>query len=973
MPNAGVITIRMKAGTAEFFADMEQSKAKIREFGSEFGRAGAAGVSGIQATSGALRVMEGNLNNNIRAAERFLTNIVGIGPALQAIFPVVGGIAFLGILEHLSTKAYEFYTRMRDAGEKASGAFRQMNDGLRLTNDELQLVNDRLDNDIAKLEGRRQNTLAIALDDARIRADKLEESLNRALSTTTKLLNENQSNWFIKLVTGEPGATGDKLIQSIGGYTGEGGFNEEISSRMDKFRDDLGRVNNLKERDAVVTAAQTEVLDEYNKKLKEVHDELIRRFEARVGGPLPMENEESVITGKEGPEVERALVIMRSLQEQRQQTVLEFANASKEATDNALHAANTAAKPGEVYSDEVAKLQAQIHGVGLELQHVGDSPGMSLVAKAIMEADDAVAKINAHLKELHSGPLNAAQARTIELLYATRAQGADQVTWGQKITDTVTKLREEATAQQLLVDAIGKGYAAVRAASVEASVAKELGTRYGTNPEEADRLRGAYQEEYDQKHQIALSDSLEKLRESAAEESAMAAAQARGAAAVREASVVFQIRAQAIREGLNWEQQMALWLEAEAKESNKNAEIAFGINAKTSATKALTAATIQGTAALREQAIQNELLAFAQGIQGGTTAGGKANLNNPLVAGKYAELEAANQLKVVESGTNTLYSTRLENLQQQIKDVQSLVKLGANQADIQLQINKLHDEELKLMVEKNLQMGTLTDGVRAFFLEMQESAVTAGKIIYDAMNSALDKSTGLLAKMITGGKAPKGGWGEAWGKEFEQIGQSAVQSSLKSIAQRGLGDLGKKLGIDLGSLHKADGSEANPFWVIVKNSAGTPGASSGTSGGPPLSGILGSAGSLLGGAIKSAGSGIAGFFSKLFGGGGGGGSGNLIESMSLPGLAGGGDVSAGSAYIVGENHPELFVPSTSGRIVPNVGTSYVYSIDARGAALGVENRIARGIEASHNSAVSNAVQANNERHLRTPQRSGGSR
>lgn len=41
----------------------------------------------------------------------------------------------------------------------------------------------------------------------------------------------------------------------------------------------------------------------------------------------------------------------------------------------------------------------------------------------------------------------------------------------------------------------------------------------------------------------------------------------------------------------------------------------------------------------------------------------------------------------------------------------------------------------------------------------------------------------------------------------------------------------------------------------------------------------------------------------------------------IPGLAEGGDVSPGRAYIVGEKQPELFVPGTSGRIVPNFAAS----------------------------------------------------
>jgi hypothetical protein len=38
----------------------------------------------------------------------------------------------------------------------------------------------------------------------------------------------------------------------------------------------------------------------------------------------------------------------------------------------------------------------------------------------------------------------------------------------------------------------------------------------------------------------------------------------------------------------------------------------------------------------------------------------------------------------------------------------------------------------------------------------------------------------------------------------------------------------------------------------------------------------------------------------------------------IPGRASGGPVDAGSAYVVGERQPELFVPNVSGRIMPSV-------------------------------------------------------
>jgi lambda family phage tail tape measure protein len=65
-----------------------------------------------------------------------------------------------------------------------------------------------------------------------------------------------------------------------------------------------------------------------------------------------------------------------------------------------------------------------------------------------------------------------------------------------------------------------------------------------------------------------------------------------------------------------------------------------------------------------------------------------------------------------------------------------------------------------------------------------------------------------------------------------------------------------------------------------------------------------------------------GALGKIFGFGGGGsgmftGSTGEIGGSILLGKAGGGDVSGASPYLVGERGPEIFVPSTSGAIIPN--------------------------------------------------------
>jgi len=101
-------------------------------------------------------------------------------------------------------------------------------------------------------------------------------------------------------------------------------------------------------------------------------------------------------------------------------------------------------------------------------------------------------------------------------------------------------------------------------------------------------------------------------------------------------------------------------------------------------------------------------------------------------------------------------------------------------------------------------------------------------------------------------------------------------------------------------------------------------------------------GTVVGGKVHTGG-GVGGFFAGLVGG--------------LAGRQGGGTVSAGTPYLVGEAGPEMFMPETAGAIVSNSeigGNSIVYNIDARGADPSVEQRIRRALREVHADAVKTA-------------------
>lgn len=71
-------------------------------------------VSANQAAAGAIRVLEGNFGTSVRAAENFLTTTLKLGPVLQAAFPIIGAIAFIGILDTIITHIDKAITHFKN-------------------------------------------------------------------------------------------------------------------------------------------------------------------------------------------------------------------------------------------------------------------------------------------------------------------------------------------------------------------------------------------------------------------------------------------------------------------------------------------------------------------------------------------------------------------------------------------------------------------------------------------------------------------------------------------------------------------------------------------------------------------------------------------------------------------------------------------------------------------------------------------
>ncbi len=782
---AGQIVIDVDAGTAKMVVDLEKAKGKFREFGS-------AGVGETKAVSGALREMEGHFGNNIRAADAFVAKTLGLGPVLQAAFPIVGGLAFAGIIEETGKKVYEFFQNMSEGPKKVSEAFRSLNDSLRLTNDELQVSNVRLENDIAKLEGKRENTLALALAEARLAADKLADSLEKDLAAIDQVL-QKQSVGF---------------LDRIYGIAGTGGVEDEYK----KFRADIeGRTQSGQT--AIRAAADRGDNGAVKTEQDKLNADLISRYRAFV----------------------KTLDDQIKAAEQAQYRFEHYRQGPSDARENFLN-------PPADQSSALAALR----GLRGQISERQDWLGFQSANNALSGQKPAAEKIHEYqdaVKQLQTELVNAQNAEL---------SGLEKIDAGRQ--QEIDKLREEGhltKETQTLVDQVYN---------------TKWINEYNTEIASTNKMLAEQSERW------------KRLQTEAAK-------------------AIDRMHSEEIKEQARQLEELSKSLEKAAKEYNRAAS---------------EAAKAQSGHAMRMIGIQNssadplKVLALQQDIE-----------RNEIEA-RYQE-----QLKI----DNTLLG-RATALKQK-----------------QFELDKL-DYEME-----EAQAAQRQRGVKDFFLEMETNSKSAGHILYDSLNSALDRVSDQFAKLFTGQKT-------SFSKMFQGLGEEMIKESTKSMMQKGLGSLGKLFGIHVPT-GKPDGSAGNPLHVVMDGATGSiPGAG----GGPGSSGFIGST-------VKDA-SGLSSFFSSLFGGGGGGAASSVDSIIQL---AEGGDVDPGRPYVVGDGgEPELFTPRTPGTITPAHkigGGEYHYHIDARGAALGVENRIARGIAAAHDSAIANSVRASAERAKRTPKRS----
>lgn len=181
----------LKAAGAEGSTAIAGAQKSAEQLGKSLETAGAHGVRGTAAASAAIRVLEGNLTNNIRAAERFVSTFKPVAGLLEAAFPLVGAIAFAGVVGEVSERITKFITTTRDMSRTITAGFENLTLSARTANDELNVSNDKIENEIAKLERKPENNLKLALDEAKVSADQFAKSVETAATAMRELIEKN--------------------------------------------------------------------------------------------------------------------------------------------------------------------------------------------------------------------------------------------------------------------------------------------------------------------------------------------------------------------------------------------------------------------------------------------------------------------------------------------------------------------------------------------------------------------------------------------------------------------------------------------------------------------------------------------------------------------------------------------------------------------------------------------------------------
>lgn len=231
-------------------------------------------VSGVQATSAAIRGLEGS--GGIRAIENFISKTLGLGPAMQAIFPVIGAGMFLKMLWDVGEGIYNVGEKAAHASETIKTGFDEQHAKAQINISDLTIQADKLQDSIDKISGHPGNGLQTALDEARRYADKLQQSLRADTKELQALFKENSVGTFGSMLSGVASTAKQEqnLLADRAGLTKQfEGINADYNraAANAKSTDEIKRLG--EQRDKAISDATSATIQRYRGEAKRLREE----------------------------------------------------------------------------------------------------------------------------------------------------------------------------------------------------------------------------------------------------------------------------------------------------------------------------------------------------------------------------------------------------------------------------------------------------------------------------------------------------------------------------------------------------------------------------------------------------------------------------------------------------------------------------------------------------------------------------
>jgi hypothetical protein len=201
--------IDLVARTEAFQKAMNDATGMMRKFSAET-------KAQMAEARGAIMLLGESLGVHIpRHLQAVIAKLPGVAIAMNAAFSSVAVLAAGEVIFETGKKIYEFCEKSEEAAKKNEEAYRSLSESLEKQNLQLQIGNDKLDEKIAKLEHKPNNSLKTALDEARQSTFDLSVELDKAITKERELLDAASAN-FIQKIAGTAGT--ESVKQGLNSY-----------------------------------------------------------------------------------------------------------------------------------------------------------------------------------------------------------------------------------------------------------------------------------------------------------------------------------------------------------------------------------------------------------------------------------------------------------------------------------------------------------------------------------------------------------------------------------------------------------------------------------------------------------------------------------------------------------------------------------------------------------------------------------